>query len=641
MLFRKLVSNLPFSPALLNQVGFYAKRLQREQATRRLGMLFTALAVLVQMFSFLQPPEAALAANPSNMIFNGLNSREDLLQAWDANSDGKGHKDIQQIFKYFLGADFSRKDLENTKKGSFGSRDKQNGGRIFNLSRVERTADPQRKAHIIRDANGAQETLWAQHLDAYDTGANTRGRGSMYEAFIGSHNGKWFAIMLDCGNLAIPDTVTPPPITPGLSVQATCREIKGYAYDQSAPSKSLKVYIYMDGDPSNGKRFEVVANKTTPASPVSGSHGFSFTVPVEYHTGKKYSYAVVALPAYTENQTKQFKGTLDTASCKPAEPIVSCTGLTAKAIDRNNYALKAQASTANGGKIQGYHYTVAKDGTVVVDKKISSTDTNNILDVSLENDGKYTAKVAIITASGEKNADACVATIEVAPVPVCGLNPTLPADSPDCKPCEGDDAIWQNAPECAPQIVKTKSAKNLTQNNSDATKTTAKSGDRIQYSLYVENAGKETTTVKMEEDLSDVLEYADLTEKPDDGARNPTTNIVTWNDLQVKPGQRITKTIVVTMKTNIPGTPKSVGNLESYDCKMGNAFGGTEVVINVACPEQKIVENTVEQLPATGTGSNALFSITLLVVVTYFYMRSRQLNKELRLLKQEFNYGKI
>jgi len=54
-MFRKIVSNLAFSPALVGQLGFYAKRLRREEATRRVGLIFTALALVVQGFAVFTP----------------------------------------------------------------------------------------------------------------------------------------------------------------------------------------------------------------------------------------------------------------------------------------------------------------------------------------------------------------------------------------------------------------------------------------------------------------------------------------------------------------------------------------------------------------------------------------------------------
>ena len=61
-MFKKIVSHLPFSPTLVGQLGFYAKRLSKEQASRRVGLILTALALVVQYFAVFVPPESANAA---------------------------------------------------------------------------------------------------------------------------------------------------------------------------------------------------------------------------------------------------------------------------------------------------------------------------------------------------------------------------------------------------------------------------------------------------------------------------------------------------------------------------------------------------------------------------------------------------
>lgn len=55
-MFRKIVSQLSFSPALVGQLSFYAKRLRKEQATRRLGLVFVAMALVVQSLVVFQAP---------------------------------------------------------------------------------------------------------------------------------------------------------------------------------------------------------------------------------------------------------------------------------------------------------------------------------------------------------------------------------------------------------------------------------------------------------------------------------------------------------------------------------------------------------------------------------------------------------
>ena len=95
------------------------------------------------------------------------------------------------------------------------------------------------------------------------------------------------------------------------------------------------------------------------------------------------------------------------------------------------------------------------------------------------------------------------------------------------------------------------------------------------------------------------------------------------------------------MLSTIPATNTGTSNSESYDCKMINTFGNT-VSVNVACaPEKVIVEQVVSELPTTGPRENMVFAAILLAVVVYFYARSRQLGKEVRLIRRNLNTGTI
>jgi hypothetical protein len=91
-MFRKIVSNLSFSPALVGQLGFYAKRLRKEEATRRMALVFVALTLVVQCLAVFQPPESANAASSNDLVYGGLGlganrSINNFLAPYDANTN--------------------------------------------------------------------------------------------------------------------------------------------------------------------------------------------------------------------------------------------------------------------------------------------------------------------------------------------------------------------------------------------------------------------------------------------------------------------------------------------------------------------------------------------------------------------------
>src|SRR5688500_9199930 len=86
-MFRKLISNLPFNPSLLETVSFYTRRMKAEESLRRMGFGFVALAMFIQVFAVMSPPQLSLAASDSNiMLGGGASTLEGILQKYDSDN---------------------------------------------------------------------------------------------------------------------------------------------------------------------------------------------------------------------------------------------------------------------------------------------------------------------------------------------------------------------------------------------------------------------------------------------------------------------------------------------------------------------------------------------------------------------------
>ncbi len=197
-MFKKIVSQLSFSPALVGQLSFYAKRLRKEQTTRRLGLVFVALALVVQSLVVFQGPEPANAANPSDMIPGGLGlgsarSFNNFLAPYDRND-----RNLKEIFNYF---GITREEIVATKFAQFTVGDKIGWG-------FENRAGA--KAVGITNANGQQvTTLYGRPLNMLND------RNGKIWGYIGYSNKiGWFAIMQYCGNLITDIYPSPPPPPP-------------------------------------------------------------------------------------------------------------------------------------------------------------------------------------------------------------------------------------------------------------------------------------------------------------------------------------------------------------------------------------------------------------------------------------------
>lgn len=632
-MFRKLISNLPFSPALVGQLGFYARRLKEEEASRRLGLVLTALALVVQSFAVLAPPESANASNASDMIRGGVDNVRQVLDIYDRSANGNG--DFKQIMDY---AGVTRTELAQMHDKSVNSKSKGTSTNSWKTwGRVHRFSTSQGEvAHVI-PVGSKTSTVFSRPLWLYDSTSYTIPNGSTYDALVG-HSAKLgdFAIMKDCGNLV--STKTPKPAPEAAFVQATCTIVRGFAYDARNRSQNVKIFLYFGGPPGKGTKFGPVAT--------TGKDGtFSFSVPEKYRTSSKPTQvwgSMVPLAGWG-NSSVQFKNTVTIpGNCvKPTpNPTGACVSLQSKTIERTKFSLTANASAANGAKITSYEFVVKdKDGKVVDRKTVSSSSTTAESGViTLSNVGTYSTEVTVHTSAGNKTSTNCVTPLTVNAPEMCALNPSLPKNHPDCEPCAGNPDIWAKDERCNPITTQSKTAKNLTQ-DTDADAVTAQASDRIEYTVYVENVGEVPATTNLDEELTDVLEYASLQDNGG-GTFNNETKVLSWGSVTLKPGEKTSRTFAVELLEAIPNTPRGASEPGSYDCIMTNAFGNT-VSVNVKCDTPKMVEGAMTELPKTGTGENLIFAGIILSIVTYFWARARQTNKELRLIRKEFNMGTI
>lgn len=438
-MFKKIVSNLPFSPALIGQLNFYANRLRKEEITRKLGMVFVILTLVIQSLAVFQPPESANASSQFDMVEGGLSSINDFLSAYDNNT-----KNLRDVMDY---VGITRNEVASATYSSFSVNSKK-----INWSFASRLsyAEGERQFEIT-DSDGNQvTTIYSRPLEA------SYSSGTALNAWIGqSSKMGWFAILQSCGNLETEKYPTIPTVTPTPTPEPT-----------------------------------------------------------------------------TEKE-------------EPDEP------------------------------------------------------------------------------RPEK----------------CAVNSSLLASDERCEACPGNETIWIGSAICRSDIKKSKQAKNISQGYINATSTKAKPGDKISYTITISNTGNKSETLTPKDDLSDILEYAELIDDGG-GSLDDSTKILSWSSIKLDENEKQTRTYIVRLLDPIPATAQGYSEPSSYDCIMTNVFGNS-IKIKVECSTPKIVEEVTSQLPKTGPGENITFACILLATTTYFYMRSRQLGKEVRIIRKDATLGTI
>ena len=201
-MFKKIVSQLSFSPALVGQLGFYAKRLKKEQTTRRLGLIFVALALVVQSLVVFQAPEPANASSNNDFVVGGLGTGSNLsinnfLAPYDRNE-----RHLQDIFN---NAGITRAEIAATKFSTV------TAGTTISYGFENRAGST--PATIVDGNYSPVTTIYGRNMTTW----GYKPTDKIY-AYVG-HSAKagWFAIIRACGNLATQTMITPPtppPVAP-------------------------------------------------------------------------------------------------------------------------------------------------------------------------------------------------------------------------------------------------------------------------------------------------------------------------------------------------------------------------------------------------------------------------------------------
>lgn len=191
-MFKKLVTNLPYSPGLLNQVGFYAKRLKQEEFVRRIGLIFGVLALLLNLNLALFSPESSVLASPANdVVTGGIYGSSTAERQNKTIAAIRSNPYTKAIFDYY---GITETDIRNTTTqkistgdGSYRSVGRQSFGRGAEACRTHR----------------------GYYFCERSMNAAYRYRTLNVNALVGLRSSKvgksdpWFAILESCGNVVI------------------------------------------------------------------------------------------------------------------------------------------------------------------------------------------------------------------------------------------------------------------------------------------------------------------------------------------------------------------------------------------------------------------------------------------------------
>jgi hypothetical protein len=209
--FRDIITNFSIGALSKSKLGFYAKRLAKETATRRLASVLMIGLMLLQFATFLAPPKPSYASSPGDLVPGGPFTKSSLITTvWDQNPQG-----IQQVF--------NRLQITRTKMQQAGTAQVCKGQGWLSMGRNADAGSTQWQPGIYI---GPAESRWAQNCFNVLRGTST---------IQDTQTGKWYewGVILECGNIILKevqppqanisctrlDTSNPGPVPVGTTVQ--------------------------------------------------------------------------------------------------------------------------------------------------------------------------------------------------------------------------------------------------------------------------------------------------------------------------------------------------------------------------------------------------------------------------------------
>ncbi len=191
-MFKKLVTHLPYSPGLLNQVGFYTKRLKQEEFSRRVGLIFAVLALLLNLNLSIFSPEASVLASPGNDVVTGGIYGSNATQMQDRTIAAmRSSAYTAAIFDYY---GITEADIRGTSVSYLNTADQS-------LRSVGRQAFG-RGAESCKTHNGYSFCERSMYAAYRYRSLSVKALTGVRDSRIGSSD-PWFAVLESCGNVVV------------------------------------------------------------------------------------------------------------------------------------------------------------------------------------------------------------------------------------------------------------------------------------------------------------------------------------------------------------------------------------------------------------------------------------------------------
>ena len=669
-MFRKLISNLPFNPSLVGQVSFYAKRVNEEATVRRAGFALIALAMFIQMFAIIAPPEKSLAAS-DNHIINGLRTRDDILAAWN-----RAGSDIPAIYGKF---GLTKADIEKLPMNPNTSLKSDSGPDYWTIGRnsLSNYANVNYLYKLSEVAlNTGPTTVYMRQLRAWDI----QNPYNLYQAFTGvKADGTRFWILLDCGNYVQVGKYAPK--TPTLDLRktivgATTKFKPGdtftfrfeyrdtvqdslaenvilhddfdtahYTMVTSLPGLNGGSLSYPVGSLSYTPNYNVLNISVRLKNPFPGDNGKTCNAAKLTSANAVEAWGGPACATVTTPCAYNPALVVGDPACKP--PVDKCQYN--PNIPKTDPACKPPVDPCKYDPSKPANDPTCKEPSVLC--SLVDTDLDKITRVAsfkttVSTTNESATKIKSYTYDfGDNKTETFASTALIHTTKHTYAAGAFTAKVTAAYTVNGDTTNTVKKVECSAHIEfendkpfgEMKKVKNITQNLEGEKALAAKlqAGDVLEYSLITSNtqdyARKNYVVVDY---VGDILDYADVDTAhlaTTGGTYDATTKKISFKHASIAAKTDVTDVFRVKLKNPLPATNSPSAVSGSFDCRISNKYGN-ELNMIVACPTVK----GLETIPNTGPGTSMMLGFAIVTIVGYFFARARIMAKELAIIKSEY-----
>lgn len=157
-----------------------------------------------------------------------------------------------------------------------------------------------------------------------------------------------------------------------------------------------------------------------------------------------------------------------------------------------------------------------------------------------------------------------------------------------------------------------------------------KPSQEIIFRLSATNYGAEVRTLVPSNDISDILEYANITNTSGGTIRG---DAIVWPEVTLLPGETYETFFGATMLNRAPTLGRSSTDENSYDCQISNIFGN-RIDLSIECPNIKNVDIITTSFPNIDVFSTTIVLTSLLFAVSLSAYRTNILLKQLSFIRK-------